>query len=121
MSDAAQNPEPKNYFKWYCEACKSHVGGNHVTKDHRHDFCGNKVVSVNNKSRWFETRYRSLIKAVTWRITGTIGTTIIFYALSGKWSMALWAGLIEFVTKIGLYWVHERIWDKVPAGKKEKI
>lgn len=44
------------------------------------------------KIKWYETRYRSLLKAMTWRITGTIGTTIIFYALSGKWSTALWAG-----------------------------
>ena len=34
------------------------------------------------------------------------------------WSVSLAVGGVEFVTKIGLYWLHERIWDRVPQGKR---
>ncbi|MFN3404578.1 MAG: DUF2061 domain-containing protein [Cytophagaceae bacterium] len=59
----------------------------------------------------------SLAKGVTWRMLGTIDTMIISYFITGKIKTAVSIGLVEVVTKIALYFVHERIWLKIPWGK----
>ena len=67
-----------------------------------------------------ESHTRSVAKAFSWRILGTLATGLLVYIFSRKWSVSLAIGGVEFVTKIGLYWVHERIWDRVPHGKGKK-
>lgn len=64
-----------------------------------------------------EKHYRSLIKGVSWRLTGSIDTMIISYLVTGKPKFALAITSIEFFTKIFLYYVHERVWLKVPLGR----
>ena len=61
---------------------------------------------------------RSLLKSISWRIIGTLDTIIISYVITGKIAFALSIGAIELVTKMILYVVHERLWDKVNWGKK---
>lgn len=65
-----------------------------------------------------DSHSRSLIKGITWRITGTIDTIIIAFLITGKWNLALSIGGIEVATKILLFYLHERIWDKIKWGKK---
>jgi adenylylsulfate kinase len=65
-----------------------------------------------------ETNLRSIIKGVSWRFIATGTTVIIVYIFFGRLDLALAAGLIESVLKIGLYWGHERIWHKVRWGRK---
>jgi uncharacterized membrane protein len=67
-----------------------------------------------------EAHSRSLVKAVSWRITGTIDTFIISFIITGH---AVLAGSIagtELLTKILLYYFHERIWAVIPWGRREK-
>lgn len=61
---------------------------------------------------------RSLIKSLSWRIVGTLDTIIISYLITGELAFALSIGGIELVTKMVLYVVHERIWNKVKWGRK---
>lgn len=61
---------------------------------------------------------RSLLKSVSWRIIGTIDTIIISYLITGKLAFALSIGGIELVTKMILYVVHERVWNKIKWGRK---
>ncbi len=63
--------------------------------------------------------YRSFAKAVSWRLTGTIDTVIIAFLITGKVNMAFSIGGIELFTKITLYYVHERVWNKIPFGRVE--
>ena len=63
-----------------------------------------------------EQRHRSLIKAVSWRITGTLDTILISYLITGRLTMALSIGGVELFTKIGLYYIHERVWSRLPLG-----
>lgn len=55
----------------------------------------------------------SLIKTLTWRIIGTLDTMIISYILTGKLDVALGIGSIEVVSKMILYYLHERAWFKL--------
>ena len=61
---------------------------------------------------------RSLTKTITWRILATSDTFLIAWLITGKWS---WAGAIagiEVITKMYLYYGHERVWDKIKWGRE---
>ncbi len=65
-----------------------------------------------------ETNKRSIVKGISWRILATSTTIIIVYFFFDRLDLAIAAGMIETVLKVGLYWVHERAWFKVRWGKK---
>lgn len=65
-----------------------------------------------------ETSTRSVIKGLTWRLVATFSTIIIAYLITGETKIALQIGGIEFVAKIAVYYLHERIWLRIPFGKK---
>jgi uncharacterized membrane protein len=64
-----------------------------------------------------DKHYRSFVKAVSWRATGTIDTIVIAFLVTGKVNRALAIGGIEVFTKIGLFYLHERIWNRLPFGR----
>ena len=66
-----------------------------------------------------ETNKRSIVKGISWRIIATGTTITIVYLFFGRLDLAIATGLIESVLKVGLYWVHERVWFKVRWGKKK--
>ena len=70
--------------------------------------------TVNASERWS----RSLLKSISWRIIGTLDTILISYVITGELVFALSIGGIELVTKMVLYVVHERLWNKINWGKK---
>jgi len=61
---------------------------------------------------------RSLMKAVSWRTVGTIDTFIISFFITGKVSLAGGIAAVEVVTKIMIYYLHERVWAMVPWGRR---
>ena len=73
-----------------------------------------KEVSCEND----ENIKRSLAKTVSWRIIGTIDTVLISWLITGTLTLAFSIGLIELVSKMLLYYFHERAWNKVKWGKK---
>jgi uncharacterized membrane protein len=60
--------------------------------------------------------WRSLAKAVSWRITGSIDTTILAFIFTGNIKVAASIGGAEIFTKIALYFIHERIWSRLGFG-----
>lgn len=64
-----------------------------------------------------EKNYRSLIKALSWRLVGTMDTVVISFVITGRIKWAISIGGIELFTKIALYYLHERIWNKIPFGR----
>jgi uncharacterized membrane protein len=67
--------------------------------------------------RMADKHYRSLIKGVSWRITGSIDTLIISFFITGKLKLALGIMSVEFFTKVLLYYFHERVWEKLSFGR----
>jgi len=65
-----------------------------------------------------ESNSRSLTKAITWRITGTLDTFLISWLITGQVLLATGIAVAEVFTKIFLYWLHERIWNKINLGRK---
>src|SRR5215470_17897209 len=67
--------------------------------------------------RSHEGHGRSFMKAVSWRTVGTIDTFIISFFVTGKVSLAGGIAAVEVVTKIMIYYMHERVWAVVPWGR----
>ena len=57
-----------------------------------------------------ETKLRSAIKGISWRIIGTLDTIILATLWTGDYSKALKIGFTEVITKVILFYFHERIW-----------
>ena len=63
-----------------------------------------------------EKPYRSVVKSISWRTLGTLDTMIISYFVTGNLVMAASIGSIEVITKMILYYFHERVWNKLKFG-----
>ena len=69
-----------------------------------------------------EKPYRSVVKAISWRTVGTLDTMIVSYFVTGSLVMAASIGTIEVITKMALYYFHERAWNKISFGRvKEPV
>ena len=60
-----------------------------------------------------ESRLKSLIKGISWRIIGTIDTLFVAFIITGDTVKSLSIGGIEVFTKIFLYYLHERLWSRI--------
>jgi len=67
----------------------------------------------------YETKKRSVLKALSWRTWATITTAIIVFIFTGELGLAVTVGFLEVFAKMGLYFFHERLWQKISFGKKE--
>lgn len=66
-----------------------------------------------------ETNIRSIAKGFSWRLFATTTTVIIVYIFFGRLDLAIAAGLIETVSKVFLYYAHEKIWQRIRWGRKK--
>jgi len=57
-----------------------------------------------------DKKSKSVFKALTWRIIATLTTVSIVFFLTGKVNWALEIGSLDFIVKLILYYVHERMW-----------
>jgi adenylylsulfate kinase len=66
-----------------------------------------------------ETKTRSIVKTISWRILATLTTITLVYIFIGDTTIAFTVGGIEVFLKMLVYFVHERIWDKLRFGRHE--
>lgn len=64
-----------------------------------------------------EKPVRSIVKAISWRVIGTLDTLVISYLLTGEVAIAASIASVDFITKMFLYFFHERLWNKINWGK----
>ncbi len=64
-----------------------------------------------------ESHLRSIMKAVTWRAGGTAVTFAIAWIMTRRLELAVQIGLLDTGIKIGAFYVHERIWNRLSFGK----
>ena len=64
-----------------------------------------------------EKPIRSVAKALSWRVVGTLDTLLVSYILTGRMSLAASIASVDFVTKLILYFFHERVWNVIKWGK----
>jgi adenylylsulfate kinase len=68
-----------------------------------------------------ESKTRSLLKALSWRIIATTTTMGIAYTITGEIKTAATIGGIEFFAKFAIYYLHERAWQLAPRGSIRKM
>ena len=64
-----------------------------------------------------ETPVRSVVKTISWRITGSGATFAISYAVLGDIAVSGTIAVIQLTFNTVLYFVHERVWNRIPWGR----
>ena len=64
-----------------------------------------------------ETRRRSLVKAISWRILAAIITALVVLSMTKQLKFAAEIGLLDTVVKFLIYFLHERVWNKINYGR----
>lgn len=67
----------------------------------------------------YETQYRTLAKTISYRTLGSLSTALFVFILTLKVEVALAVGGLEVISKLFLFYFHERLWNRVPFGKRE--
>ena len=74
------------------------------------------------------TKKRSFIKAISWRVIGSIDTFILslmiinFSSENYTYDLAFYIASLEVITKTIIYYLHERLWNKFHIGRiKQKV
>lgn len=68
-----------------------------------------------------ESRKRHIAKTITWRGVGTLDTMILSWVITGNPFTGLKIGVSELLTKMILYYLHERVWYRVDYGLKNRV
>ncbi len=64
-----------------------------------------------------ETHARSIAKAVSYRIVGSAVTFGVAFVITHKVDLAVGIGVVDTVMKIGAFYFHERLWNRLQFGK----
>ncbi|MBU1260387.1 MAG: DUF2061 domain-containing protein [Planctomycetes bacterium] len=67
-----------------------------------------------------ESHLRSILKGITWRIGGTTVTIAVAWLITGSINIAAKIGLLETVLKISVFYIHERLWNRINIGKEKR-
>ncbi len=67
-----------------------------------------------------ERPVRSLAKATTWRIIASLDTVLLAWWFTGEVETALAIGLTEVLTKLVIYYIHERAWNRSRLGRQTR-
>lgn len=74
---------------------------------------------------WFkinieDSHKRHFSKMITWRVIGTIDTIVLAWIISGNPFTGISIGFAEVITKMLLYYLHERAWYKIDYGIEKR-
>ena len=64
-----------------------------------------------------ENKSRSIGKSISWRVLASCDTILISFLITGSIAIAATIGSIEVMTKMVLYYFHERAWNKFTFGR----
>ena len=66
--------------------------------------------------RGFEAHRRSIAKSITWRVMASSDTFLVSFIITRRVTIAGSIAGAEILTKVALYYLHERVWAIVPYG-----
>jgi uncharacterized membrane protein len=67
-----------------------------------------------------DSHFRSIVKAVSWRVTGSIDTFVLSFIFTGSVRVAGSIAGAEAITKMILYYLHERAWSVILWDQRGK-
>lgn len=66
-----------------------------------------------------ETNKRSLAKAVSYRLLGSLFTFVIAFIFTGDVLVSSAVGIVDLIVKVILFYLHERAWNLIKWGHKD--
>lgn len=75
---------------------------------------------IKNLQGRYSSRKRHLAKTFSWRVIGTLDTMLLAWVISGNPLTGIKIGAAEVITKMVLYYLHERTWYKIDFGLSER-
>ena len=66
-----------------------------------------------------DSHFRSIVKACTWRMGGIVVTTVVAYLVTKEIKTAAAIGAADTIIKLGAYYVHERLWNRIKIGQEK--
>lgn len=75
------------------------------------------IIKIGRHENGTVAHWRSLVKGISWRIVGSIDSTILSWFVTGKLAGAFKLGFSEIITKIILFYFHERLWVWIKWGR----
>jgi len=63
------------------------------------------------------TRVRSFLKTLTFRVLATFITMVFVFVFTGNMYITFGVGSLEFMSKSLLYYLHERVWNRINFGR----
>ena len=67
-----------------------------------------------------DSRIRSIVKSVTWRILALTITILVSFVIVGNWTVSISIGIVANLTKAFFYYIHERFWERIGWGRESK-
>ena len=77
-------------------------------------------INLSKDGKVLESRKRHIAKTITWRFIGTLDTMVIAWVISGNPLTGLKIGFAEVLTKMIIYYLHERVWYKSDYGLEQR-
>lgn len=71
------------------------------------------------KENTTDTHFRSITKAISWRAGGTIVTCLVAWIVTRNLDLAAKIGVLDTLLKIGAFYFHERLWNRLDFGKRK--
>lgn len=74
---------------------------------------------------WFKinlpnSNKRHIFKTFSWRIVGTLDTFVLAWIITGNPFTGLKIGVVEIITKMIFYYLHEKIWYRIDFGLEKR-
>ena len=66
------------------------------------------------------SNWRHIAKTISWRVVGTVDTMLLAWIISGDPMVGLKVGVVEVITKMILYYLHERTWYRINYGLEHR-
>lgn len=80
-----------------------------------------KVLEINEEHgepRVMENRRRSVLKSISFRLIATLTTIVLVFVFTGESVISFQVGIVDFFSKIVIYYFHERLWNLLQLGRK---
>jgi uncharacterized membrane protein len=72
------------------------------------------------KRYYVDSRARSFLKSMSWRVTALTVTSIVVWVITGSLEFAAAVGLADTLIKVSLFYAHERIWNRSRFGRETR-
>ena len=89
------------------------------------DFFSKLFLYYQHERIWFLSKIKSpnkrhIFKTFSWRVVGSLTTLIVAWIVTGNQHTGFKIGLVETLTKMILYYLHEKMWYRISFGLTQR-